>query len=221
MATINDPNVAANIAGVGAVAQKGIHVVTKPADVTGGGYFRVVGQSGTLAAALGAGSATVGHLFSMRNSHATILCVINSVTVRFQTLTDFTAATVTDLGFDMFTLSAFTVNPTANKANLTPNKTRSSFASSVLGATDLAIATTVGMTGQTSTIAATSFDSTIADMNQTAGFPSLEYTPQKNHGYPLTLAQNEGFLIRNRGVWPAAGTGILQVEVSWSEVTAF
>lgn len=209
------------LADVGAVAQKGVHVTTKPTDVTGGGYYRVIGQTGTLAAGLAAGTATAGHIYAFRNPHVSTLCVINSLTVRFQTLTDFTAATVTDLGFDVFRMTGFTSQYTTNKANPTPSKMRTSFASTVLGATDLAVATTTGMTTFTGTLDTSPFDASIADMNQTASFPTLEYTPQKNHGYPLTLAQNEGFLVRNRGVWPAAGTGIVQVEVSWSEVTAF
>ncbi len=220
MATINDPNVAANIASVGAVVQKGLHVVCKPLDVTGGGYFRVVAQTGTLAAALGAGSATVGHLFAFRNPSAAVLCVMNSITVRFQTLTDFTAATVTDLGFDLFRMTGFTSQYTTNKTNVTPNPMRTGMAT-VLGATDLAVATTTGMTTFTGTIAASPMDATIADMNQTSGFPPLSYTPIEGGGYPLTLAQNEGFMVRNRGVWPVAGTGIIQVEVSWSEVTSY
>ena len=35
------------------------------------------------------------------------------------------------------------------------------------------------------------------------------------------LSQNEGIVLRNRTVWPAAGTGIVQVELSWSEVAAY
>jgi len=213
--------VSASLAEVGAAAQKGLHITNKPIDVTGGGYYRVAAQTGTLAAALGAGSATVGHLYSFRNPHASMLVVIHSITVRFQTLTDFTAATLTDLGFDLFRLTAFSVVPTTNRTSPTPSKMRTSFGTSVIGATDINVATTVGMTGQTQTIDTSPFDSTIADMNQTASFPPLTYSPVESLGYPLTLAQNEGFLVRNRGVWPAAGTGILQAEVSWAEVTAF
>ncbi len=209
------------LADVGAVAQKGVHIINKPIDVAGGGYFRVAAQTGTLAAALGAGSVTAGHIFSFRNPHVSTLVVIHSITARFQTLTDFTAATVTDLGFDLFRLTGFTVVPTTNRSSPTPSKMRTSFATTVIGATDINVATTVGMTGQTQTIDTSPFDSTIADMNQISGFPALGYTPVESLGYPLTLAQNEGFLIRNRGLWPAAGTGITQVEVSWAEVTAF
>lgn len=211
-----------SVADVGAVAQKGMHVITKPVDVTGGGFYRVAAQTGTLAAALGAGSATVGHLFAFRNPHVSTLCVVNSVTVRFQTLTDFTAATVTDLGFDLFRLTSYSVVHTTNKTNPTPSKMRTSFATSVIGATDIAVATTVGMTTGFNGVFDTSpFDSTIADMNQISAFPPLTYEPGRIGGYPLTLAQNEGLLVRNRGVWPAAGTGIVQVEMGWSEVTAF
>ena len=206
---------------MGAEAQKGLHVIDKPIDVTGGGYFRVAAQTGTLAAALGAGTATVGHLFAFRNPHATILCVIHTIKIRFQTLTDFTAATVTDLGFDVFVMTGLTSMYTTNKTNPTPNKMRTSFQTTVLGATDIAIATTVGMTTFTGNISTSPFTSIIADMNQIANFPALDYSPGITDGYPLTLAQNDGFMVRNRGVWPAAGTGIMQVEVGWAEVTVF
>jgi len=232
VATINDPNVAANIAGVGAVAQKGVHVITKPIDVTGGGYFRVAAVTGTLAAALGAGSATVGHLFSLRNPHATTLIVIHYIRAQFQTLAAFTTPTVTDFGFDLFRNTGHTVQYTTNKTNLTPSKLRSSFASSVLGAADLVIATTVGMTGQTATQDANATNMCIGDPNivnaaggteyANQGPPAmLIYNPNVSDGYPLTLTQNEGFVIRNRAAWAAAGTGILQVEVGWAEVTAY
>jgi hypothetical protein len=34
---------------------------------------------------------------------------------------------------------------------------------------------------------------------------------------PIILSQNEGILIRNRTVWPAAGTGVLIVAMDWVE----
>jgi hypothetical protein len=213
--------VSTTLAGVGVEAQKGLHIINKPVDVTGGGYYRVSAQTGTLAAALGAGSGTVGHLFSFRNPHATILVIPHIIKVRFQTLTDFTAATVTDLGFDLFRVTTFTTVPTTNRTSPTPSKMRASFGTTIIGATDINVATTVGMTGQIMTFDASPFAANIADMNQIANFPELNYTPGVADGYPLTLAQNEGFMIRNRGVWPAAGTGILQVEIGWAEVTAF
>jgi hypothetical protein len=213
--------VSTTLAEVGAGAQKGLHIINKPIDVTGGGYYRVSAQTGTLAAALGAGTATVGHLFSFRNPHATILVIPHIIKVRFQTLTDFTAATVTDLGFDLFRVTGFSVVPTTNRTSPTPTKMRTSFISTIIGATDINVATTVGMTGQTMTLDTSPFAANIADMNQIANFSELNYTPGVADGYPLTMAQNEGFLVRNRGIWPAAGTGILQVEVGWAEVTAY
>ena len=52
--------------------------------------------------------------------------------------------------------------------------------------------------------------------------PTLIYQCDMAGGeHPIVLAQNEGLVIRNRTVWPAAGTGILQVEVAWAETTLF
>jgi hypothetical protein len=42
-----------------------------------------------------------------------------------------------------------------------------------------------------------------------------------NGEYPLVLGQNEGLVLRNRTVWPATGTGIVTVNMVWSEVSAF
>lgn len=52
--------------------------------------------------------------------------------------------------------------------------------------------------------------------------PLLLFNPDLGHGeHPLVLGQNEGLVIRNRTAWPAAGTGILQVEMAWTEAVLF
>jgi hypothetical protein len=52
--------------------------------------------------------------------------------------------------------------------------------------------------------------------------PTIDLQCNMHNGeYPLVLSQNEGLVVRNRTVWPAAGTGIFQIEMSWSEVSAF
>lgn len=221
------------LAEVGAGAAKGLHTINKPHDIGSLGAYRVAAVTGTIAAGLGAGSATVGHMFALRNSHASNLMVINYIRARFQTLTAFTAATVTDFGFDLFRCTANSVNYTTNKANPTPSKLRTSFGTSGVAATDLAIATTVGMTGQTSTQDTSAIGMSIGDPNivnaaaateyANQGLPpELLYLPNVAHGeYPLVLANNEGIVIRNRAAWAAAGTGLLVVECGWSEVTAY
>jgi hypothetical protein len=36
--------------------------------------------------------------------------------------------------------------------------------------------------------------------------------------HPVVLATNEGVTVRNRTVWPAAGTGQLLIEMAWTEL---
>ena len=51
---------------------------------------------------------------------------------------------------------------------------------------------------------------------------NLSYRPRMESGeHPIVLAQNEGIVIRNRTVWPAAGTGIYSFMMQWAEVAAF
>lgn len=222
----------ASIAEVGAAAQKGLHVILKPNDVGALGAYRAANITGTLAAALGAGSATVGHMYHFRWPDATRFAVIHYVKAQFQTLTAFTAPTVTDFGFDMFKTTAHSVAGTTNKTNVTGSKMRTSMGATLMAAADQLIATTVGITGQTATFDTNAIAESIGDpniVNAAAATeyanqgppPILLYNPAASGEYPLTLAQNEGFIIRNRTVWPAAGTGLLTVEVAWSEVTAY
>jgi hypothetical protein len=93
------------------------------------------------------------------------------------------------------------------------------------------VATTAGLTALT-TLDALPIVQSLGDtqrVNPTAATeeavvnnPALSFLPDISRGeYPLVLAQNEGLVLRNRTVWPAAGTGLVQIDISWAEVTAF
>lgn len=210
------------------------HITARPlAHGTTLGSYRVAATSGTIAAALAAG----GQLFYVRWTDATRFMVIHKFTARFQVLTLFTAATLTDFGFDLHKATAISAGGGGTDLGASAKtKMRTSMGASLTDTAGLMrISTTAALTALTTLdalpIAQSVGDTQIVDANTAAGTPieyprvndpSLSYVADLGSGeYPLVLAQNEGLVLRNRTVWPAAGTGIIQIEMAWSEVSAF
>lgn len=183
--------------------------------------------TGTLAAALAA-SAVV---FSARWGDATKIAVVTSLRSRFLPLTPWTAATLNDSSsFDSFIGRTFSAAHTGGTAlTLTGNsfKRRASFSTTAF--TDLRIATTAALGGGTVTLDPHPFSQSLRKANRVNPAAATEeaIVPQADGltidfdpgggGHPILLVQNEGIVIRNRTVWPVAGTGILLVEMNWNE----
>lgn len=218
----------ASLQEVGNAAAVAAHVTCKPVPTTLG-HYRYAGTTGTIAAALAAS----GQLFYVRWTDATRFFVLHKFTARFQCLTPFTAATLTDFGFNLFKATAVSAGGLGTDVGAqVKTKMRTSMGASLLDATGLVrLSTTAALTAIT-TLDATPIASSLGDsqsVNPAAGTeeqrvndPTLVYVADMANGeHPLVLAQNEGIVLANRTVWPAAGTGIVQVEMVWSEVTAF
>lgn len=219
------------LAEVGAAAQVGMHVIPKPTAVGSLGSYGFSVVTGTLAAALAASAVVC----SFRWGDATRFAVINALRARFAPLTPFTAATLTDhTSFDAFIGRTFTASHTGGTGlTLTGNsfKRRASMGTTLF--TDLRVATTAALAGGTVTLDPHPFAQSIRKGNRVNPTAATEETIQptidglnidfdtSRGSHPIILAQNEGIIVRNRTVWPAAGTGILLVELDWSEVTAY
>lgn len=220
-----------SIAEVGAFAAEGIHTITKPTDHGALGHYRLSVVTGTLAAALAA-SAVV---FSARWTDATRFAVITRCRSRFMPLTPFTAATLTDhTSFDLFIGRSFSASHTGGTGlTLTGDnlQMRASMGASLFG--DLRIATTAALGGGTVTLDAHPIAGSLRKGNRvnpatgteeiimpTTDGMDLDISVADGE-HPIVLAQNEGLVLRNRTVWPAAGTGILIVSMAWAEVTAY
>lgn len=218
------------VQGVGAQSAAGAHVILKPTDHATLGAYRWSGVSGTIAAALAANA----QLFYLRWTDATRFCVVTHVKVEFQALTAFTAATLTDFGFALIKATSVSAGGGGTDlfASAAPTKMRASMGTSLLAATGLArMATTAALTALT-TLDSYPIAQSVGDPQrvnpaaateeQRVNDPTLLWQPDMSRGeHPLVLAQNEGLVVRNRAVWPAAGTGIVHVELAWAEVTAF
>lgn len=210
---------------------RALRTVGRPVDYSTLGIYRFSVVTGTLAAALAA-SAVV---FSARWTDATRLCVLLDFKTRFLPLTPFTAATLTDhTSFDAFIGRTFSASHTGGTAlTLTGNnlKTRASMGSTLFG--DLRVATTAALGGGTVTLDAHPFAASLRKGNRVNPAAATEEVIMPtmdgldvgysvgNGDHPHVLALNEGIVLRNRTVWPAAGTGILRVDMAWAEVTAY
>lgn len=221
--------VSTEVAGVGVEAASPIHFTAKPIPPGALGHYRIAATTGTLAATLAANS----QLFYVRWTDSTRLCVVTRLKVSFQCLTVFTAGTLTDFGFDLFKATSVSAGGGGTDLGaLAKTKMRSSMGASLLDSSGLMRIATTGLLTALTTLDATAIAQSIGDPNLTnpaggteearVNDPTLLFQPDIASGeHPLVLAQNEGLVVRNRTVWPAAGTGIVQVEMSWAEVTAY
>lgn len=220
-----------SIAEVGAFAAEALHVNSKPVDHGTLGHYRFSVVTGTLAAALAA-SAVV---FSARWGDTTRFAVITRLRTRFLPLTPFTAGNLTDAtSFDLFIGRSFTAAHTGGTGlTLTGDNQamRVSMGSSLFS--DIRIATTAALGGGTVALDAHPIAQSLRKGNRVNPAAATEETIQPTSDgmdcdidvaageHPVVLAQSEGLVIRNRTVWPAAGTGILKVEMAWAEVAAY
>lgn len=208
-----------------------MHVEPRTPGIGDASYLGSYGLSvvtGTLAAALAAN----GVVFSARWGDATKIAVVMSLRWRFLPLTPFTAATLTDhTSFDAFIGRTFTAPHTGGTAlTLTGSsfKRRASFASTAFS--DLRIATTAALGGAAGlTLDPHPFAQSLRKGNRVNPAAATEEvitpTPDGGNGdynasagdHPIVLVQNEGIVLRNRTVWPAAGTGLMIVEFNWAE----
>lgn len=192
------------------------------------GHYRVSVVTGTLAAALAANAQVVQFKNPTVNP-----CIILGVRTRFQPLTPFTAATLTDhSSFDMVVARPYGAGGGGTTLTLTGNNAKVRTGGMATCGAVINISTTSALTLATG-LDANPFAQSIRKGNRVNPAAAteeviqpttdgLEYKPDVDRGeHPLTLAQTEGFVIRNRTGWPAAGTGILLFEVSWVEVATY
>lgn len=205
---------------------KALRVTARPLEVLG--QYRISVVTGTIAAALAASA----QLFQFKWTDASKLALILRLRARCMPLTPFTAATLTDhTSVDAFNVRSFASGGGGTALTLTGNnaKVRTSMATSLAA---INVATTAALTAAT-TLDTQPFCGSLrkgnrvnpASATEEVVMPSVDgllYEPDIGSGeYPIVLAQNEGIVIRNRTVWPAAGTAEYLFECDWAEVTAF
>lgn len=224
MATIEGGTSAA-LAGVGPESGSPLHVVSKPTPIGSLGHYRTSHR-----AALVNTQAANSRLFEMRNAHATNIITINRIRITWMQTAAHTAAIESSI--DCYRCTSFSAVDTTNTVTPVGSKLRTSFGNIDTAATFLRGVTVAGaaagMTGGTLTkdtaplfqvpqwlLAAQPTAGTVIPM-QFDYFPGVG-----NNEHPLTLVQNEGFIIENRVLLGAAAGSSFYVDVEWAESTAY
>ena len=196
-----------------------------------GGHYRISARSGVLTAA---GIVADAPLFSMRWGSASMLFVLQFLEAYLLPTSAFTAAQ--ELGIEAILASGFTAADSAGTAILpgVSNRVRRNMAQSQVS--DMRIGSTTLLTAGTRTLDANGFvaGSGVANVvnaaagtqyvNPSNGEPpfGFRYQPRVADGeHPIVLTQNEGLIIRNKIIFPAAGTATLIVNMGWAEVPAY
>jgi hypothetical protein len=192
------------------------------------GQYRVSAASGLLT---GAAIVAGAPLFAARWGNAAKLAVITRIQALFSVISAFTAPQ--ELGAEAVIARAFSVSDSAGTAiDLTGNnqKVRTSQDTSLF--TDMRIAAATLLTAGTRVldpVAIAGGEGVTHDPNAAAATAQVIATPKLGFDWqcdvaagehPVVLAQNEGLIIRNTIVFPAAGTARLRVLLAWAEIDA-
>ena len=227
MAVINDPNASANISGVGNVIYSPLHTTSGPFPIGSGGAYRLSMQSGLMAVSLGANA----EIFQFRYvTSSSRVCLVHGIWMSAGPLV---AATAASLQCFRATIarSWSGIGSGGTRATLTTNnaKLRTSHATSEVS--DIGISSTTGLTAGTKTFDAQDFGSisyAIGTGAITTGVsliwvPKVSLFDSGNLGFPIILADQEGFAIRNHSAnaHPAGSTWTFSVDVLWTECDSF
>lgn len=233
MATINDPNTAANVLRVGMGGTPGwmpAHTTVGPLSVGNGGAYRISMTSGTIAASLGAGS----ELFQFRYvTAASRVCLVYGISVSAAMIVaPAVGTTPVNMQLRATIARGWTgIGSGGTRATMTGDNQnmRTSHAASEVN--DIGMATTAALTVGTKTLDAQDigavtggayFDLAAGDADATLIRPTnLLGDFIAGLSWPIVLANQEGFVVRSGLVMPATLTWNLVVNVAWSEVDGF
>ena len=212
----------AEVAGVGVQSGVALHTVTKPTPVGALGHYRTSHRC-----ALVASQAANSRLFELQNAHASNLVVVQRVRVTWAQTAAHTAAIEDSL--DMYRCTSFSAVDTTNTVTPVISKLRTSFATAGANVRGVTVAgASAGMTGGTltkDTAALWHLPTFLLAAVPTGGQTvqvTMDWFPQVESGeHPLTLVQNEGFIIENRVLLGAAAGSGVYIDVQWAETTAY
>ena len=194
----------------------------RPMEIGTRGSYAAAFGTGVLPAALGANS----EIFQFRFVSASgFFCLLRSVTVDAAVSTTAFVAGVPPV-LEMRIARNWTVQGTLGTGitwGTDDGKKRTDFATTVLGANDVRIATTAALGAGTKTLDGTALARRTGNTGgatvTTQIIPPGTVMWQRNTGdeYPVLLENQEGFVIRSVQV-PATGTWQCGVQVEWSEL---
>jgi hypothetical protein len=214
------------LAGVGAEAASGQHVILMPVAHGAGGWYRAGATSGTMAAALAANS----EIFQFRYvTAASRVALIQKVSISAGANVAATAAAITS--FRLTAARSWTVAGSGGtRLTLTGDNANLRTSMAVSEVSDAGISTTAALTTGTKTLDTTDLGAISIGIGTGAitVAASLNLLPvtalfeaNQQGGHPLVLANQEGFVIRTGIIFPATMTWAFSVNVLWAEVPAY
>lgn len=201
---------------------KAVRAVVRPDDYVSLGIYSIGAASGTMAAALAAGSP----IFSFRNpTNSSAIVVVRKVVVSAGGIAAFAAGVVT---LQMLVARSFTA-PDTGGTDITPGsasnqcKLRTSMAATQLVSTgSIRISSTATLSAGTRTLDAQAIGSVSGSTTATAGaimIPPTNLLQASAGDFPVVLAVSEGFVIQ--ATVPATGTWTFAVSVVWEELASY
>ena len=197
-------------------------VSLRPTQLGSRGSYIASFVTGILSAALGANS----EIFQFRFVHATFLALPRRIMTSAAISTTAFAAGVPPT-LEARLARSWTVQGTLGTGitwGANDGKKRTNFGTTVLGAGDVRIATTVALGAGTKTLDGTPFGSVVGNTAGVGGTAPSVILPQTalwerdtEAVYPIGFLNNEGFVIRSVQV-PATGTWTAAITVEWDEI---
>lgn len=191
------------------------HLTTPhPVDYGVGGCYRLTSKSGVMAAGLAASSP----IYAFRWTSSTKLALIRRVRISAWSLgTGFTAGIAL---FDMFAERSWTVADTGGTTDtITGNNSKLRTSMGNTGLSEIRHSSTATLTAGTRTADTQPVDTLVANVPTTVNFSfalGQKIFEASQFDHPLTLAQNEGFVIQ--ATVPATGTWTWAITPEWDEV---
>lgn len=199
-------------------------VVAFPPNVGSNGAYGLSASTGAITT-VAAGTATAGHIFSCRWSHATKVAYVTALRVKWMTIAGFTAAQ--EVGLQAFVARGFTVAQTGGTAvTLTGNSMKKDSTHGTTTFADIRVATTGALTAGTHTldaqpVAEGGFSELAAGAAVPKGFFELSLPGMNPQRYPLILRQDTGIIVRNTILMGAGGTARVSVQMEWLELDSW
>lgn len=187
------------------------------------GHYSIAVDNGT--SVIAAGTSVAAPIFSWRWGNANLAVVYSIKFGMTVTTTAFTAGRVAIDAIPALggSFSASDTGGTAVTISGNNTKKRQSFGPTLL--TDSRISATAVLVAGTRTLNATPMGKILAQASTAINYQIIQpnttlFTGRDNSDqYPMTFAQNEGFIIQS--TVPATGTWFFQVAVDWMEISAY
>lgn len=201
---------------------KAARITTRPPEALG--HFHLAAPTGLLTTASVAAN---GPLFSMRYAPGTgAVAVITKVSIGFAQTVGWTASAAHEFG--LYVARTWTASDSGGtQVVVTGNTNKARTTMDPSGMTDVRVAATTTFTAGTRTLDTNAMALTVVPTSQVAAasavYPFLQEVifDHNTSDHPIVLQNNEGIVINNITVFPAAGTAKMIFNIEWFETTAY